>query len=56
MAQGRDGVRPTAAGLWGKFVHGSHRLHTVPNWELECYTHGRHSDAQCLDWSWHSGA
>jgi hypothetical protein len=29
-------------------------MQTVPEREMECYTHTRHSNGQCLEWNWHS--
>ena len=28
-------------------------MHTVPNWDLKCYTFARHSGAKCLRAFWH---
>ena len=29
-------------------VQDAHRMHTVPNWDLECLTNNPHSGAKCL--------
>ena len=46
-AQGAQGVK-------GLCASNRSRMHTVPDWDLECYTYLWHSGGQCLSWSWHS--